>query len=79
MSIQKKSLINTLQYAKKANLAKGTASSDVSKSSAKASPILKAGHSVSAAAKRPSPAKMALSAKASYKKVAALKAPAVKN
>jgi hypothetical protein len=38
MSIQKKSLINTLQSAKKANLAKGTASSDVSKSSTKASP-----------------------------------------
>jgi hypothetical protein len=47
MSIQKKSLINTLHTAKKANLAKGTASSDVSKSSAKASPNVKHGFKAS--------------------------------
>jgi hypothetical protein len=38
MSIQKKSLISTLQSAKKANLAKESVSSDVSKSAVKASP-----------------------------------------
>jgi hypothetical protein len=43
MSIQKKSLISALQSAKKANLAKETGSSDVSKSSAKASPVFKMG------------------------------------